>query len=108
VAGRAGRGEEPGEVLVQTYHPDHYAIRAAILGDDEGFYQEEFAVRESFGYPPFRRLMRLLYWGPREDPVRAAAEEDAERNRIGFDDPLEVDVRSPARTTMEPSRRGLR
>jgi primosomal protein N' (replication factor Y) len=60
IAGRAGRGERPGRVVIQTYHPDHYAIRAALEQDDEGFAQEELRFRRVFHYPPFTRMVQLL------------------------------------------------
>ncbi|MFL6231801.1 MAG: primosomal protein N' [Thermoanaerobaculia bacterium] len=60
VAGRAGRGERPGRVVIQTYHPDHYAIQAALRGDDEGFAREELRFRRVFHYPPYTRMVQLL------------------------------------------------
>ena len=61
VAGRAGRGERPGRVIIQTYTPDHYAIEAAARYDYEGFAAAELGARERLGYPPFARLVRLLF-----------------------------------------------
>lgn len=61
VSGRAGRGLLGGRVILQTYQPEHYAIRAASQHDYHGFYQEEIEHRRHLGYPPFRRLARLLY-----------------------------------------------
>jgi primosomal protein N' (replication factor Y) len=55
VAGRAGRGELPGRVLIQTYYPEHYALRHAVGQDFEGFYAEEMRYRERLGYPPVFR-----------------------------------------------------
>jgi primosomal protein N' (replication factor Y) len=60
VAGRAGRGERPGRVIIQTYTPDHYAIDAASCYDYLGFAGAELEYRERLGYPPYRRLARLL------------------------------------------------
>ena len=60
LAGRAGRGDRPGRVVIQTYHPDHYAIRAALSGDDEGFSREEMRFRRIFHYPPYTRMVQLL------------------------------------------------
>ncbi|TCK98339.1 replication restart DNA helicase PriA [Natranaerovirga hydrolytica] len=60
VAGRAGRAEKAGEVLVQTYSPDHYSIGYAQKQDYKGFYNEEIAFRELMGYPPFSNIMALL------------------------------------------------
>ncbi len=61
VAGRAGRSILGGKVIVQTYNPDHYAIVAASTHDYRAFYEREIAFRREQGYPPFNRLIRLLY-----------------------------------------------
>jgi primosomal protein N' (replication factor Y) len=60
VAGRAGRGNLPGRVLIQTYHPTHYALRHACAQDYRGFYEEETRFRRNHGYPPFVVLALLL------------------------------------------------
>lgn len=60
VAGRAGRGDRPGRVLIQTYYPEHYALRHARKQDYEGFYTEEIRYRERLGYPPFFVLASIL------------------------------------------------
>ena len=59
VAGRAGRGGKPGEVIIQTYRPKHYAVLNAAQHDYTGFYAREIQERESGGYPPYRRLANL-------------------------------------------------
>lgn len=61
VAGRAGRGLLGGQVILQTYQPDHYAIKAAAGHDYASFYRQELAYRRSLRYPPYFRLARLLY-----------------------------------------------
>jgi primosomal protein N' (replication factor Y) len=66
VAGRAGRGAQPGRVIVQTYSPQHYAIQAARQHDYRLFFERELAFRREHAYPPFRRLARLLYTDPDE------------------------------------------
>jgi primosomal protein N' (replication factor Y) len=78
VAGRAGRGDRPGKVIVQTLSPDHVCIRMAARHDFAGFMEEELAAREALGYPPFGRMLLLRLWGSSEEKVRAAAEEVAE------------------------------
>ena len=60
VAGRAGRGDRPGRVFIQTYHPDHYALRHAVAQDYVGFYNEEIRHRRNHQYPPFVSLALLL------------------------------------------------
>jgi primosomal protein N' (replication factor Y) len=61
VAGRAGRGEHPGRVIIQTYQPDNYAIRAAAAQDYLSFYTKEMAYRRERGNPPYNKLIRLLH-----------------------------------------------
>jgi primosomal protein N' (replication factor Y) len=73
VAGRAGRADKPGEVLVQTYNPDHYAIITASRHDYQGFYQRELAGREKNAYPPFVRLARLVFAAENEELCHAEA-----------------------------------
>lgn len=63
VAGRAGRGEKPGVVIIQTYVPQHYAITYARNHDYLGFYEKEIRVREVLRFPPFRRLASVLATG---------------------------------------------
>lgn len=60
VAGRSGRGEKPGTVLIQTYYPEHYALRHAMRQDYEGFYSEEIRFRERLAYPPFVVLASIM------------------------------------------------
>ena len=73
VAGRSGRAEIPGEVIVQTYMPEHYCITAAQKHDYIGFYEQEVAARGVLRYPPFSRVARLLLRGRDEKSVIEAA-----------------------------------
>jgi primosomal protein N' (replication factor Y) len=73
VSGRAGRGPSGGQVIVQTYTPDHYAIQHAAGHDYVGFYAQERAFRRQTGYPPFSRLARFV----RSDPSLARCRQDA-------------------------------
>jgi primosomal protein N' (replication factor Y) len=59
VAGRAGRGDRPGRVIIQTYHPQHYSLVCARAQDYEGFYEREISFRSSMHYPPFRALINI-------------------------------------------------
>ncbi len=59
-AGRAGRGEKPGEVVIQTYRPEHYSILRAAEQNYEAFYEEEVLYREMAGYPPVSHMMAVL------------------------------------------------
>ncbi len=60
LAGRAGRGDRPGKVVIQSYHPDHYAIQAALTNDDAAFAEAEMRFRRIFHYPPYTRMIQLL------------------------------------------------
>ncbi len=73
VAGRAGRHALPGRVVVQTYSPDHFAIQAAAEHDYADFYRQEIAFRAEAGYPPFTRLLRLVFTHESEETCRAEA-----------------------------------
>ena len=99
VAGRAGRGADPGRVVIQTFVPDHYAIALAGTHDYETFYREEIARRRPHGYPPFRSLLYLLLSSRDESAVRAAAQEVAQLAALvpGLsEDPDRVEVLGPA------------
>ena len=71
VSGRAGRGTAPGRVLVQTYHPDHYAVRCAAGHDYAGFVRREIQFRRPFFYPPFGVLANVVVQS--QDMAEAAA-----------------------------------
>lgn len=60
VAGRAGRGEKPGHVIIQTVQPEHYAIQHASGHDFFSFYNQELTYREALSYPPFKRLIHII------------------------------------------------
>jgi len=74
VAGRAGRGEEPAEVIIQTYAPGHYAITAASKHDYETFYEKEIATRRFLGFPPYNRLIKFTFRSAKEEKAKKAAE----------------------------------
>jgi primosomal protein N' (replication factor Y) (superfamily II helicase) len=81
VAGRAGRGDQPGRVLIQTYRPTHYALRFALFHDFTGFAAEEIHYREALGYPPFSRLLNLRFDGLDGARVEKTARAAVERLR---------------------------
>ena len=60
VAGRAGRGDTPGKVVLQTFFPDHYAIQYAAAHDYRGFYEKEIRFRSWMHYPPFNAVSNVL------------------------------------------------
>lgn len=65
--GRAGRGERPGEAVIQTYHPDHYSIQAAAAQDYDWFYQEEMDYRSLMDYPPMAAMAAVRGAGKEEE-----------------------------------------
>ncbi|MFQ5854920.1 MAG: primosomal protein N' [Anaerolineae bacterium] len=78
VAGRAGRSILGGQVIIQTYDPNHYAIQAASRHSYADFYRYELAFRREHAYPPFRQMVRLLYANPKAEKAQAEAERLAE------------------------------
>jgi primosomal protein N' (replication factor Y) len=73
VAGRAGRGERPGRVVLQTYNPFHFTIESALKADYEGFCDKELELRKMLQYPPFTRLLKFLVTGRSEEGTREGA-----------------------------------
>ena len=99
VGGRSGRGSKPGEVLVQTCSPDHPAVAAASRHDFNGFVRAELATRKEAGYPPYTRLVTLLFTGADQAEVERAA--DACAAHIGAAaESRDVEVLGPAPQAM--------
>lgn len=73
VAGRAGRGDRPGRVILQTYSPDHFSITAATDHDVMKFYHQEIAFRKAFRYPPFARMIQIKISGRDKEKTRDQA-----------------------------------
>ena len=74
VAGRAGRGDIPGKVIIQTYYPDHYSIHFACQQDYPSFYQQELRFRRWMKYPPFTAIINLIVKGKNKERSRKRAE----------------------------------
>ncbi len=79
VSGRAGRGVKGGQVIVQTYNPEHYSITHAALHDYEGFAKKELEYRKQLYYPPYGRLARVVLRGKRDQEVKEKSAEIAEK-----------------------------
>jgi len=73
VAGRAGRGKEPGRVIIQTYMPDHYTLQHVITHDYKSFFASEIEFRRSLNYPPFSRLVQIRVEGLKAQEIQAKA-----------------------------------
>lgn len=84
VIGRAGRGEHPGEVVIQTYQPDHRVVQTAIARDYKAFYQTEIAARRSNNFPPFRYLLKLVCTYKTEIGAIGAAQKMAKSIRDSY------------------------
>jgi primosomal protein N' (replication factor Y) len=110
VAGRAGRGEEAGHVIIQTFNPQHFCIDAASRHDYHEFYAAEIEARRRYGYPPFRQFVKFTY--SHENRRRAQNEAlllhehlDQWIDRLGL---AQTDVVGPAPALMERIRNKYR
>ena len=100
VAGRAGRGFIPGEVIIQTNLPYNPAIQYAAEHDYQGFYDEEIVVRQEFNYPPFSHLAVLHFDGMDAAEVMSAANDFIEKVRSDFDEKA-VNITDPCPAPLE-------
>ena len=80
-AGRAGRGDSQGHVVIQTYSPEHYAVAFASQHDYKGFFETEKQLRAYMGYPPYSDLFQIVFTAKREDAAKDGAENWYERIR---------------------------
>jgi primosomal protein N' (replication factor Y) len=102
VAGRAGRGEMPGAVLVQTLQPDHYSMQAAAAHDYRTFFTAEIEFRRALGYPPFRRLVNVRFEAHDSAVAERIAREFAARLRSLPNGPADgLQVLGPAPAPIE-------
>ncbi len=111
VAGRAGRGESPGDVVIQTYYPDHYSLKYACTQDYGSFYGREIEFRKRFRYPPFTALANLVISGPERDEVAERAARLAERlkeERARCSDLSKMRILGPAPAPIERLKRDYR
>ena len=106
MAGSSGRSALGGQAIVQTYVPEHYAIRAAAQHDYQAFYDQEIVFRRQHGYPPLGRLVRLLYTASKEERciretrrMRALLDEEVARQGIA-----DIQVIGPAPCFAERAR----
>ncbi|MPN33740.1 Primosomal protein N' [bioreactor metagenome] len=83
-AGRAGRGNKPGKVIIQTYNPDHYALQAGANQDYQAFYDTEITYRKELFYPPFSQIVKLTIIANDERQIRTQAENIAAQLRTAL------------------------
>lgn len=101
VAGRAGRGEVPGRVVIQTYNPEHHSLAYVTGHDFKGFYEEETEMRRELRYPPFARLVRVLVEAPGHASAEGAARSIAQAaSRLGKKAGKGIDVVGPSRAPL--------
>lgn len=105
VAGRTGRGDKGGRVLVQTLTPDHLAIRAAVRHDYRFFASHELATRQTLHYPPFGAMTRIVVRGAKVETTRAVAEAFAERLKLQASPQEPIRIVGPAAAAI-PKLRG--
>jgi primosomal protein N' (replication factor Y) len=91
MAGRAGRGEMPGRVIIQTYDPKNPSIVHAMNHDYRSFAEGELRNRHDFSYPPYSRMARLLFTAPSSEEAEQAAERvHLALSRIKVDPPVQI------------------
>jgi primosomal protein N' (replication factor Y) len=98
VAGRAGRGDAPGRVILQTYNPEHFSILSAQAQDFQSFYDREIGFRRALRYPPFSRLAQIKISGKNKEQTEARALELGslcKHLRAGKDFSKAIDVLGP-------------
>ncbi|MBM7555506.1 primosomal protein N' [Halanaerobacter jeridensis] len=102
VAGRTGRGDKGGEVVVQSYTPEHYSIQLAKEHDYKSFYEQEIASREATSYPPFSKLINFLVSAEDEDKVIKNAHKLGElvRGKIEILENNEIQVLGPVQAPL--------
>ena len=111
VAGRAGRGDDAGRVIVQTYTPDHYAIQCLLTHDYKDFFNVESEFRRALGYPPYGRLVNLRLDGANGESVEACGKQLAEGLRAITErrrEPGTIEVLGPAPAPIERLRNRYR
>ena len=99
VAGRAGRGDRAGEVVVQTFNPQAGAIQFSRHADFAGFAEAELKIRRDFHYPPYRHLIHHLFRGPNPEKLKFFAEQWAKLVEKTFGD--RVEMRGPSASPIE-------
>jgi len=112
VAGRSGRGDDPGRVIVQTYAPDHYALKYLVAHDYQGFFAAESELRRALNYPPHGRLVHLRLDGPKVAAVEQQAQRLAAALRRSLARPAgcrePIEVLGPAPSPIEKLRNRFR
>lgn len=96
VAGRAGRSGKEGEVIIQTFQPDHYIFDYVVKHKTLEFYERELRIRKDLNYPPFTRLVLIEFKGKNEKNVELASDEFAKELRTRIHQPIQILGPAPA------------
>lgn len=94
-AGRAGRGDKRGTVVVQTYSPDNYSLKAAVKHDYESFYEQECEIRRMLAYPPFGTIVQVVFSSVDSDKAEACSEAFIDRFRAEFEATEKFNILGP-------------
>ncbi len=94
-AGRAGRGDKAGKVVVQTYNPEHYAVQAGANQDYQSFYEAEIVYRKALCYPPYGQMIKLTVQAKEESMARSQAEQIIKELRSLMEDSKTVEIIGP-------------
>lgn len=94
-AGRAGRGDKAGKVVIQTYSPDHYSVAAAVSHNYREFYSTEISVREMMNYPPFTDLIQAVFTADADSDARKGAESALQELADRFSNEDDVNIFAP-------------
>jgi primosomal protein N' (replication factor Y) len=111
VAGRAGRGGKPGQVIIQTYFPNHYCLRSASAQDYESFSTKELSFRRHFRYPPYTALANVIVHGKEEPKARKMAETVVDQLRVSrrsISSRQQLRILGPAPAVLERLKRDYR
>ncbi len=111
VAGRSGRGGEPGRVILQTFVPDHYSFQFAATHDYDGFFNSEMEFRQALNYPPFSRLVQLRMDGPKAQEVEDRARSmghDLRKHQQDARGTEQIEILGPAPAPIEKLRNRYR
>lgn len=95
-AGRAGRGDVPGKVVVQSYNPEHYAVTCGVAQDYEGFFKREIQSRRELGYPPFCRIVKLIFQDKKEQRALERARQFKNKLMVEFANSGRTNTLGPA------------
>lgn len=95
VAGRAGRGSIQGNVIIQTYTPDHYSLEYAVNYDYEGFYEKEFTIRALMKYPPFGKILLINGISKKEDLLKSFMHKITNMMKPLVEKEIDVDILGP-------------